>query len=148
MPSPARQAAFEILLRVETQSSYASDLLHSPLTKELSEREAALCTELVLGTLRWQGTLDFVAQSLSEGNWKRFDVQVRVALRLGLYQLRFLSRVPAHAAVNESVELVKEAGKSSAAGLVNAVLRKGGDAELASLRPAPSAPTAARPSRR
>ena len=136
MPSPARQAAFEILLRVETQSSYASDLLHSPLTKELSEREAALCTELVLGTLRWQGTLDFVAQSLSEGNWKRFDVQVRVALRLGLYQLRFLSRVPAHAAVNESVELVKEAGKSSAAGLVNAVLRKGGDAELASLRPA------------
>lgn len=136
MATSARQAAFEILLRVETQSSYAAELLHSPLTAKLSAREAALCTELVLGSLRWQRTLDFVAQALSEGSWERFDPEVRTALRLGLYQLRFLSRIPARAAVNESVELVKEAGKSSAAGLVNAVLRKGGEMELATLRPA------------
>ena len=136
MATPARQAAFEILLRVETESSYATELLHGPLTAKLPEREAALCTELVLGSLRWQGTLDFLAQSLSEGSWERFDPEVRVALRLGLYQLRFLSRMPARAAVNESVGLVKEAGKSSAAGLVNAVLRKGGEVELARLRPA------------
>lgn len=135
MPTPARQTAFEILLRVETQSSYADELLHGPLTAKLSEREAALCTELVLGSLRWQGLLDFVAQSLSKSDWERFDAEVRIALRLGLYQLRF-TRVSVHAAVNESVELVKEAGKTSAAGLVNAVLRKGGEVELASLRPA------------
>ena len=140
MPSPARQAAFDILLRVETQSSFASDLLHGPLTSNLAEREAALCTELVLGTLRWQGTLDFIAQALSEGKWARFDPEVRVALRLGLYQLRYLTRIAAHAAVDESVELVKEARKASAAGLVNAILRKGsefkgGDASLDSLRP-------------
>jgi len=136
MPTPARQAAFDILLRVETQSSFAADLLHSSVTNNFSEREAALCTELVLGSLRWQGTLDFIAQSLSEGKWARFDPEVRVALRLGLYQLRFLKRIPAHAAVDESVELVKEAGKASAAGLVNAILRKGGEAELPSMRPA------------
>ena len=136
MATPARQTAFEILLRVESQSSFASELLHGPLTKNLSEREAALCTELVLGSLRWQGMLDFLAQSFTEGGWERFDPEVRVALRLGLYQLRFLSRMPPRAAVNESVELVKEAGKSSAAGLVNAVLRKGGEVDLASLRPA------------
>ena len=135
MPTPARGAAFDILLRVEKQSSYAAELLHGPLTADLSERDAALCTELVMGALRWQRTLDFIAQSLATGNWERFDPEVRVALRLGLYQLRFLTRVPAHAAVDESVELVKGSGKASAAALVNAVLRKGGEVALSSLRP-------------
>jgi 16S rRNA (cytosine967-C5)-methyltransferase len=136
MPSPARRTAFQILLRVETQSSFAAELLHSSSTEALSGRDAALCTEIVLGTLRWQGTLDFVAQVFAQGKWARFDPEVKVALRLGLYQLRFLSRVPARAAVHETVELVKEAGKSSAAGLVNAVLRKAAQAELDSLRTA------------
>ena len=135
MPTPARRAAFAILLRVETQASFASELLHGELTQRLTERDAALCTELVLGSLRWQGTLDFIARSFAAGKWERFDPEVRVALRLGLYQLRFLSRIPASAAVDEAVELVKGAGKTSAAGLVNAVLRKASPAELAALRP-------------
>jgi len=128
--------AFEILLRVEVQSSYAAELLHSPLTDNLSERDAALCTEIVLGALRWQKQLDFVAQCFAQGKWERFDPEVRVALRVGLYQLRFLTRVPARAAVHETVEIVKQAGKASAAGMVNAVLRKCGEAGLSSLRPA------------
>ena len=136
MPTPARSAAFDILLRVETQSSYAADLLHGPLTANLSERDAALCTELVMGSLRLQRPLDFTAQSLATGNWEKFDPEVRIALRLGLYQLRFLTRIPAHAAVDESVELVKNSGKGSAASLVNAVLRKGSETKLPSLRPA------------
>lgn len=136
MPTSARRAAFEILLRVETQASFAAELLHSPLTEELSERDAALCTELALGTLRWQGMLDFVAQRYTLGRWASFDPEVQVALRLGLYQLRFLSRIPARAAIHETVDIVNAAGKTSAAGLVNAVLRKGGEAELAALRPA------------
>ena len=135
MLTPARRAAFEILLRAETQSSYAGELLHGSLTQELSEREAALCTELTLGSLRWQGLLDFLARSLAKGKWERFDPEVRVALRVGLYQLRFLSRIPASAAVNQSVELIKAAGKSSATGLVNAVLRKAANARLTALRP-------------
>jgi 16S rRNA (cytosine967-C5)-methyltransferase len=136
MPSAARRIAFEILLRVETQRAYAADLLHGSLPQSLEERDAALCTELVLGTLRWQRMLDFIAQHFTAGRWFGFDLEVQLALRLGLYQLRFLTRMPAHAAVHETVELVKAAGKKSAAGLVNAVLRKGGEADLASLRPA------------
>ncbi|OFV99839.1 MAG: 16S rRNA (cytosine(967)-C(5))-methyltransferase [Acidobacteria bacterium RIFCSPLOWO2_02_FULL_61_28] len=136
MPTPARRAAFQILLRVETQASYASELLHSPLTAGLSAPDAALATELVLGTLRRQNTLDFIAQQLTRQKWASLDAEVRVALRLGLYQLRHLTRIPARAAVNETVELVKTAGKRSAAGMVNAVLRKGAEVELASLRPA------------
>jgi len=134
MPSPARRAAFRILLRIENELSYATELLHGPLTAKLEARDAALATELVLGTLRWQGQLDFLAQQLTQSKWKSLDAEVWVALRLGLYQLRFL-RVPARAAVYEAVELVKGAGKRSAAGFVNAVLRRGAEVELATLRP-------------
>jgi len=135
MPTPARQAAFDILLRVETRSSYASELLHSELTEGLSPADLALSTELALGTLRRQATLDFIAQQFLETSWNSLDPEVRVALRMGIYQLRYLSRIPKHAAVNETVELVKRARKSSAAGLVNAVLRKAAAAELDALRP-------------
>ena len=135
MPTQARRAAFAILLRVETQSSYAAELLHSPLTADLSAPDAALATELVLGTLRWQAQLDFIAQQLTKMKWESLDPEVRTALRLGLYQLRFLTRIPPRAAVHESVEIVKISGKRSAAGLVNAVLRKGGAVDLPSLRP-------------
>ena len=134
MPTPARQVAFTILLRVETQASYATELLHGPLTADLSEQDAALSTELVLGTLRRQATLDFIAQQFTPRKWASLDPEVRVALRLGFYQLRFLTRIPPRAAVHETVELVKLSGKRSAAGLVNAILRKGAEVELASLR--------------
>ena len=134
-PSQARRVAFEILLRVETQAAYAAELLHSQHTASLSAQDAALCTELVLGTLRWQGMLDFLAQQLAHMPWGSLDPEVKVAIRMGLYQLRFLSRMPARAAVYETVELVKSAGKRSAAGMVNAVLRRGAKADLASLRP-------------
>jgi transcription termination factor NusB len=135
MPTTARRVAFTILLRIETQASYATELLHGPLTADLSAPDAALATELVLGTLRRQATLDFIAQQFMQKKWSSLDAEVRVALRMGLYQLRFLTRIPARAAVHETVELVKGAGKRSAAGFVNAVLRKGAEVELTSLRP-------------
>src|ERR1019366_10466155 len=83
-----------------------------------------LATELTLGVLRWQRLLDFLIDRNLTKKIKTLDVEVRIALRLGVYQLCFLERVPAHAAVHESVELVKQARKRSAAPLVNAVLRK------------------------
>jgi len=125
----ARRIAFEALLRVETQGAYADELLHARLDDpKLKREDAALATELVMGTLRWQRLLDFLLDlQLQRGAKKqgaaRLDAEVRIALRMGLYQLRWLARVPAHAAVHESVELVKRARKASAAGLVNAVLR-------------------------
>jgi len=122
--SAARRAAFEILLRVEEQGAYASELLHSERLAALSAADRGLCTELVMGALRWQAALDDDIQAVSSQKLNRIDAEVLVALRLGAYQLRFLDRIPAHAAVNESVELVKRARKKSAAPFANAGLRK------------------------
>jgi 16S rRNA (cytosine967-C5)-methyltransferase len=122
--SPARAVAFEILLRVEREDSYATELLHSAPLAELSSRDHGLVTELVLGVLRWQSVLDQRLAAASSQKIERLDGEVLAALRLGLYQLQFLSRVPARAAIFESVELVKAARKRSAASFVNAVLRK------------------------
>ena len=117
MISPARATAFDILTRVES-GSYASDLLFA---QSLSQRDAGLASEIIYGVLRHQAQLDHL---ISLHAPVRLDLAVRLALRIGIYQLRHLDRVPPHAAVTESVELVKRARKRSAAGLVNAVLRK------------------------
>src|ERR1035437_6368129 len=113
--SSARAAAFEILLRVEREDSYAAKLLHSATLANLSSRDHALATELVMGVLRWQSLLDQRRSAASPQNLEPLDGEVLAALRLGVYQLQFLSRVPARAAIFESVELVKAARKRSAA---------------------------------
>ncbi len=122
--SAARAVAFEILLRVEREDSYAVELLHSTALSNLSSRDHGLTTELVMGVLRWQSLLDRRLAAASTQKFERLDREVVAALRLGAYQLQFLSRVPARAAIFESVELVKTARKRSAAPFVNAVLRK------------------------
>jgi 16S rRNA (cytosine967-C5)-methyltransferase len=122
--SSARAAAFDILLRVERQSSYASELLHSAAYAKLGPADHALATELVMGVLRWRSRLDAEIARTSSQDFEKLDLEVVIALRLGVYQLRWLSRVPQRAALHESVELVKRARKRSAAGFVNAVLRK------------------------
>ena len=122
--SPARAAAFEILMRIETTDSYASELLHSTRFAKLSAADHGLLTELVMGVLRWRGVLDDKIAEHTSQPLTKLDREVLIALRLGAYQLLFLDRVPKHAATNESVELVKRARKKSAAGMVNAVLRK------------------------
>jgi len=122
--SPARGAAFDILLRVERESSYASELLHSAAYENLSIPDHGLATELVMGVLRWRSLLDDkISQTLSQP-LKKLDLEVRIALRMALYQFEYLNRIPHRAALHESVELVKRARKRSAAPFVNAVLRK------------------------
>jgi 16S rRNA (cytosine967-C5)-methyltransferase len=123
MPSPARAAACRILLRVERQDAYASELLHSGLLRGLSEADRKLCTELVMGALRWRSRLDEAIAAVSSQPVDKLDPEVLTALRLGAYQIGWL-RLPARAAVNESVDLVKAARKRSAAPFANAVLRK------------------------
>jgi 16S rRNA (cytosine967-C5)-methyltransferase len=122
--SPARRTAFEILRRVASEQAFASDLLHAKLRTEEDRADAALATEITLGVLRWQRLLDFLLQRHVDRPIARLDVEVLLALRIGLYQMRFLDRVPTHAAVNESVKLAKGARKRSAGPLVNAVLRR------------------------
>ncbi|MGH9435027.1 MAG: 16S rRNA (cytosine(967)-C(5))-methyltransferase RsmB [Terriglobia bacterium] len=122
--SPAREAALFILQRVEAGRGFAVELLQSPRVSGLSDADRRLTTALVMGVLRWRGDLDFQIENLSSRPLSYFDSEVLAILRLGIYQLRHLENVPAHAAVHESVEMVKIARKRSAAGLVNAVLRK------------------------
>ena len=122
--SPARAAAFDILLRVEGESSYASDLLHSSANQSLSTPDHALATELVMGVLRWRSRLDANIATVSSQPLSKLDPEILIALRVALYQFLWLDRVPQRAALHESVELVKRARKRSAAPFVNAVLRK------------------------
>src|SRR5438128_2666474 len=121
--SPARRAAFEILQRVEQDGAYASVLL-AGLDERMRPDDRALCHELVLGVLRQQLWLDRALEHFADRRSEDIDLPARLALRLGLYQLRFLSRIPASAAVNESVNLVHAGGLHSAASFVNAVLRR------------------------
>lgn len=121
--SAARRAAFEILRRVEDEAAFAAPLLASA-AEELRAEDRGLCYELVLGCLRRQLWLDHLTEALAGRDAATLDAPVRRALRLGLYQLRFLSRIPPSAAVNESVNLMHEARLRSASGFVNAVLRR------------------------
>ncbi len=123
--SVARKIAFDVLRRVAAENAYAADLLYAELAGGVKRADASLATELTLGVLRRQRLLDFLLERYLERRGEQLDIEVLLALRLGLYQLRYLDRVPQHAAINESVELVKRARKSSAAGMVNAVLRRG-----------------------
>jgi 16S rRNA (cytosine967-C5)-methyltransferase len=122
--SPARAAAFEILLRVARDQSYTSELLHSARVSKLSTADHKLATELVMGVLRWRSWIDERIAEASSQRIARLDQEVLAALRLGVYQLEFLTRVPARAAIFESAEIVKAARKTSAVSFVNAVLRK------------------------
>jgi 16S rRNA (cytosine967-C5)-methyltransferase len=120
--SPAREIAFRVLKKVHA-GGYASDLLRHESTG-LDTRDAGLAEAIVLGSLRYQSQLDFLIAHFAGRPQPKLDVEVRIALHMGIYQLRYLDRIPPHAAVSESVELVKRAQKTSAAPFVNAVLRK------------------------
>ena len=123
-----RRAALEILIQVDQQSAFADVLLGNRLENELATYappDRRLLTRLVLGTLAWQGRLDYEIAALSSRKLDRLDPGVLAILRLGLYQLRFLSRIPNHAAVDTSVGLAHESRATQpAAGMVNAILRR------------------------
>jgi 16S rRNA (cytosine967-C5)-methyltransferase len=124
MIARARAAAFDILLKISTSDAHSDDLLRSREVDALSTQDRGLATTLVLGTLRWQLRLDARIGPLLARPGAKLAPAVETALRLGAFQLLYLDRIPAHAAIGESVELAKTAGEKFAAGLVNAVLRK------------------------
>ena len=105
------------------RGAFSSDLLARE-TAALESRDAALAEEIALGVLRWRLAIDWLIGKWSGRPVAKLDDEVLNALRMGVYQLRWLDRIPAHAAVTESVELIKRARKRSAAGFANAVLRK------------------------
>ena len=117
----ARPVAFEILMRVESNGAYPDILLHEEL-KRVSAVDRALLTELVYGVLRWRIKIDWIIDAFSNIKVKKLEHSVLNALRLGVYQIFFLTRIPPEAAIFETVELIKPYGEKKA-GFVNAVLR-------------------------
>jgi len=121
--SPARRAAFHVLLRVFEDDAYA-DRAFRTAAAGLDERDRALAQRLAFGAVQRVRTLDHAIETLGRRRVHRLDPPVRAALRLGAYQLGFVDGVPRYAAVNESVELVRRAGLGRAVGFTNAVLRR------------------------
>jgi 16S rRNA (cytosine967-C5)-methyltransferase len=122
--SPARNAAFSILLAIERGKAHSDDLLHGTALDALSAADRNLATALVLGVLRWQILLDEQLKHLLKKPGAKLDPEPLIALRMGAFQLLFLDRIPNHAAIDESVELAKQSGHRFASGMANAVLRK------------------------
>jgi 16S rRNA (cytosine967-C5)-methyltransferase len=124
MIAPARRVAYRILLRVAAGEAHSDDLLRAPEVDALSAQDRNLVTTLVLGTLRWQLALDARIRPLLAKPEAKLGREVETALRMGAFQLLHLDRVPAHAVLHDSVELVKQSRERGASGLVNAILRK------------------------
>jgi 16S rRNA (cytosine967-C5)-methyltransferase len=122
--TPSRLAAFEILKLVGEGKGHSDELLHSARVEALSPEDRNLTTALVMGVLRWQIALDARVRGLLQRPERRLAEAVSIVLRMGAFQLLHMDRIPAHAALSESVELCRAAGEPHAAGMVNAVLRK------------------------
>jgi len=130
----AREIALQILLAAESRSAYSDRLLETRLREaRLSPSDAGLVTALVQGTLRNRSHLDHHLTAFTNGGFEGLPAPIRAALRLGAFQMLFLTRVPGSAAVDESVELAKAYGHPGTAGIVNAVLRRLAKGERAPL---------------
>ena len=122
--SAARRVAFEILMLVGAGKGHSDELLHGVRTEELSPEDRNLATALVMGVLRWGIALDARVRNFLERPEQKLPEPVALALRMGAFQLQHMDRIPAHAALSESVELCRAAGHPHATGMVNAILRK------------------------
>jgi 16S rRNA (cytosine967-C5)-methyltransferase len=120
--SPARRAAFDTVLRVFEEDAYA-DRAFPAAAAGLDARDRSLAQRLAFGTIQRVRTLDYGIEQLGKRPVAKLDAPVRAALRLGAYQLAY-SEVAVHAAVNESVELVRAAGLARAVGFANAIMRR------------------------
>jgi 16S rRNA (cytosine967-C5)-methyltransferase len=119
-----RETALRILIAVEVRGAFSDKLLEQAHGTLSDPRDQALLHELVKGTLRWRGRLDAVLDRIVHIGIAGTQPHVRNVLRLGAYQILFLDRIPAHAAVDESVKLAHKVSHAGAAGLVNSVLRR------------------------
>jgi 16S rRNA (cytosine967-C5)-methyltransferase len=120
----AREAAMDVLTRIEQDQAYSNLLLNQTLQKlKLERQDAALATELVYGTIQRLNTIDYFLGRFAAKGLTRLQPWVRSLLRLSFYQIRYLDRIPPHAAVNEAVDLAKRRGHQGVAGLVNGILR-------------------------
>lgn len=118
----ARHAALDILLKVELHNAYAAPLLARAMPR-FQSRDRRLLVDLVYGVLRWRLTLDWIIARASHRPIASIDLSLLILLRLGAYQLIFLTKIPRHAAVSTSVDLAKSVRGQKAGGFINALLR-------------------------
>lgn len=124
IPDNARELALDILTRVDKEGAYSNLLLHQTLLRaNLSRSDASLVTELVYGSIQRKNTIDYFLNRFVKGGLRKLQPWVLNLLRLSFYQLHYLDRIPAHAAVNEGVRIAKQKGHKGISGLVNGVLR-------------------------
>ncbi|MBI1745546.1 MAG: 16S rRNA (cytosine(967)-C(5))-methyltransferase RsmB [Acidobacteria bacterium] len=123
--SAARRVAYRFLLRVETENSYTSHLLQSESMEPLRPADRRLATALVMGVLRWKRRLDWVIENYAGRSIDDIDLEAQILLRMAFYQLRFMTKIPAHAVVHEAVEQAKTENRHHLSGFINAVLRRG-----------------------
>jgi 16S rRNA (cytosine967-C5)-methyltransferase len=123
MTAPARRAAFQALVAIDADRADLPAALAASRASITDDRDRALTATIVTGTLRWQRTLDHLVEHFANRPLTKIDPQVLAILRLSLFQLLHLDRVPAAAVVDDAVSLTRAARKSSASGFVNAVLR-------------------------
>jgi 16S rRNA (cytosine967-C5)-methyltransferase len=107
MPSPARKTAYKLLSRIDSRQMFSDDALNSGDMESLEIRDRNLTTEIVYGTLRWQGVLDYLLAKVSSRPWDEVEPGARILLRMTVYQMWQMDRVPDHASVNDAVELAK-----------------------------------------
>lgn len=122
----SRTLAYQILLHLEQKASHPDRLIRAALERHslLDERDRALLTELVYGVVRWQGRLDWHIDQLSKTKPEKIAPPVRLLLRMALYQILFLDRIPNHAAVNETVNIAKKSQPPHLVRFVNGILRE------------------------
>jgi len=123
MTAPARTAAYHAVRAVSSGRADLPSSLHASRAHLTDERDRSLAAEIVAGTFRWQRSLDYLIEHFSRRRVAKLDPEVLAILRLSLYQLLHLTRVPASAVVDDAVDLTRAARKPSASGFVNAVLR-------------------------
>lgn len=123
MISPARQISYSLLRQIERDRIFSDDALHSDIMKTVDARDRHLITEIVYGTLRWQSRLDYVLAEASSRSWPDVEIEARLLLRMSLYQMWHMDRIPDHALVNDSVELAKKCLKHGIDRYLNGILR-------------------------
>ncbi len=123
MISPGRRVSYELLCKIELGGLFSDDAANSPSVERLDPRDRRLATELIKGTLRWQGFLDHVLAQVSSRPWMSVDADLKVLLRMSLYQMCRMNRIPDHALVNDAVALSKRRVGIGSSSFINAILR-------------------------
>jgi 16S rRNA (cytosine967-C5)-methyltransferase len=124
MISPARSLSFKLLSRIESRRIFSDDALNSEAIAELDVRDRHLTTEIVYGTIRWQATLDYILAHLSTRSWDEVATGAKILLRMSLYQMWQMDRMPDYALVHDAVELAKLKLGKGIEGFVNGILRR------------------------